>query len=387
MGSNAVIIKLVRAGLYLLIAAVNISTVNTILSSQNENLIHYEIVFTTNCSRTDDLSSYIFFHRAMEQQQSGDITRIVSGCDEDQRKAMQEFHALHIQPKLSSRFHIHFWPSAGSSGLLHWMTTSERLLRDDPTDTTVFVILEPDMLLLRPLDPVIPLKAGAAKNPAFETSIRPGLVFTQRAASATGGLPLMACFSDMKQIVASWAVSQDVSPLNTLTRAATTRKISMKPFSSLSDVTSQKEAWNLVDLTPDEQLFPGISVALNSTVKQEVTRNVTLPVVLHYDQVYRLGHFSFNKKDVIVPALMECAWPRLVDIPLTLHLDASAGWNGNIKFDLEPRIRRRLSFVLRTTVVSINKALLSLKDSCGHANLKTVSSPHVLRRKEEGEGA
>ena len=132
----------------------------------------HHIVFSTACDYNQNWQSYLFFHNAYKIQQPGHITRIASGCQPDQHKRLLDFHNTVIS-KLSSstnnNFHIHFtldYSNIGDDqkaymyfnkpfGVMHWL--EHELLRHRYLDNrtkfneAIIMILDPDMLLLRPL--------------------------------------------------------------------------------------------------------------------------------------------------------------------------------------------------------------------------------------------
>jgi len=72
--------------------------------------VEYYIVFSTSCSVFQDWQSYVFFHRALVVGQPGTITRIASGCQEDEEAAARKVFQEQIEPMAPGRFKIHFTP-------------------------------------------------------------------------------------------------------------------------------------------------------------------------------------------------------------------------------------------------------------------------------------
>lgn len=125
----------------------------------------FHLVFSTGCNAFQDWQSYVFFYQIYKSGQAGDVTRVASGCDEATSQTLTEIFRDQIQtlPTGRDRFHLHLTPdyskTAGFSynffnkpfGLLHWMEHGlgfpDRLseYRD-----TIFIVLDPDMFLLRP---------------------------------------------------------------------------------------------------------------------------------------------------------------------------------------------------------------------------------------------
>ena len=136
----------------------------------------YHVIFSTDCSGYQRWQSYLFFHNAMKIQQPGIVTRIASGCTEQQAAFEMEWHNLYIQQPMSNRFMLHLTPdftavkdaegkTTGSYeffnkpfGLKHWMENSQHgfmKIRDaeyaHELDDTFIMLLDPDMVLLKPI--------------------------------------------------------------------------------------------------------------------------------------------------------------------------------------------------------------------------------------------
>jgi hypothetical protein len=133
--------------------------------------VPYFMVFSTSCSDQQNWESYVFFYHAMKVKQPGSVTRIVSGCNEQEEADLKAFFETHIQP-MNKEFHIHFTPHFGQAedhtgkvvhykymnkpfGLRHYM---EHVLKmnspeekDPNVDDGIIFLLDPDMVLLRPL--------------------------------------------------------------------------------------------------------------------------------------------------------------------------------------------------------------------------------------------
>lgn len=133
------------------------------------------IIFSTDCSQFQHWQSYLLFYSALKVKQPGHVTRIASGCSDDEKLMVQRWHDEHIRNVISDRFSVHFTPRFSSVktemgedtskeykffnkpfGLRHWMEYGDGMGIDkstgEPLDTDVIVILiDPDMILLRPI--------------------------------------------------------------------------------------------------------------------------------------------------------------------------------------------------------------------------------------------
>jgi hypothetical protein len=126
----------------------------------------YHLAFSTDCSPFQNWQSYLLFYSAMRIRQPGHVTRIASGCKGDEIQQMQAWFQDHISG-MSIRFHLHFTPRFSDIkndrgeiigdykffnkpfGVKHWMENAEYLTLHQADD--IIAIIDPDMLLLRPI--------------------------------------------------------------------------------------------------------------------------------------------------------------------------------------------------------------------------------------------
>ena len=128
----------------------------------------YHMVFSTSCSPFQNWQSLAFFYFARKVRQPGTVTRLVAGCTDEQSKALRKVHRERVIPLQIpglQTFEMHITPGFDDSGggdqkyfnkpngLLHWM---EESLGFDGTsehedDASIIIILDPDMMLLRPI--------------------------------------------------------------------------------------------------------------------------------------------------------------------------------------------------------------------------------------------
>lgn len=76
----------------------------------------FHIVFSSGCSRYQEWQSELFFFSAMKSGQPGQVTRIVSGCDDEgneQETILQQRFDQKIRPMAGpdDRFHLQFTPN------------------------------------------------------------------------------------------------------------------------------------------------------------------------------------------------------------------------------------------------------------------------------------
>jgi hypothetical protein len=136
--------------------------------------VRYHMVFSTDCSPFQHWQSYLVYFSAMKVRQTGHVTRIASGCDEQQTIAMKEWFERDVQ-YLSKRFHLQLTPHFSSVknekgesvgdykffnkpfGFKYWLENSPQLNWDeasgfsDNVANDVAILIDPDMALLRPI--------------------------------------------------------------------------------------------------------------------------------------------------------------------------------------------------------------------------------------------
>jgi len=132
----------------------------------------YHIVFSTDCSPYQHWQSYVLFYSALKVGQEGYVTRIASGCEDDEAEAEREWHNKHIKQAMSEKFNIHLTPHFSSVkkdgqvvgnyeffnkpfGLRHWMENGEGMGVDPKTgamkdEDTIVILLDPDHVILQP---------------------------------------------------------------------------------------------------------------------------------------------------------------------------------------------------------------------------------------------
>lgn len=124
--------------------------------SNNRHLGHVHVIFSTDCEYYQDWQTLVMFQSAIVVGQKGPITRIASGCSEAKK---QELTALY--QALYPQFGVHFTPDFKHDnktnrkyafynkpwGLKHWLDYSRPPIPEDE----VVVLLDPDMIFLRPI--------------------------------------------------------------------------------------------------------------------------------------------------------------------------------------------------------------------------------------------
>ncbi|KAL3817387.1 hypothetical protein ACHAXA_005022 [Cyclostephanos tholiformis] len=166
----------------------NVRDVVGIYSPRTNSTIH--LIFSTDCGSFQHWQSYLFFHSAYKVGQPGYVTRIASGCTDDEREEESTWHDLHVRNVMSDRYRIHFTPRFSGVrdevtgevrgdykffnkpyGLRHFLEHGDLMGLDASSKTSnvegwggrggvkgrlnrpddVIILADPDFLLLRPL--------------------------------------------------------------------------------------------------------------------------------------------------------------------------------------------------------------------------------------------
>lgn len=120
----------------------------------------FHLVFSTDCSGYQHWQGILLYYSARRVQQPGVITRIASGCTPEQQASIRE-EWQRIDPT-GTKFRVHFAPSTAlhnqkykysnkPGGILHWLQHQQPPLLDTNDDGTVVCLLDPDMVLLKPI--------------------------------------------------------------------------------------------------------------------------------------------------------------------------------------------------------------------------------------------
>mmetsp|Transcript_20415 Transcript_20415/g.30987 ORF Transcript_20415/g.30987 Transcript_20415/m.30987 type:complete len:576 (+) Transcript_20415:255-1982(+) len=132
------------------------------------------LIFSTDCSEFQHWQSYLMFHSALKVNQPGSVTRIASGCSDEEAISIRKWHREHITKKMGGRFFLHLTPHFSNVkdadgqtigdykffnkpfGLLHWLEHGIGFDNGDSSgplknEDDVVILIDPDMVLLRPI--------------------------------------------------------------------------------------------------------------------------------------------------------------------------------------------------------------------------------------------
>jgi hypothetical protein len=382
------------------------------------NKFHY--VFSTGCSPFQDWQSYSLFFSALKSGLSSEtVTRVASGCDPKAADALRKSHQEQIET-LSTNFRLHLTPNYSKTipgkdykffnkpfGLRHWM--EENLGFPDTTeyDDIIFVILDPDQVIVRPFEADMSPYATAMKwqtEPTSTVKVEEGRPFGQHygfgadwitkidknlshvlnyvsadeAALShlhdwtaheveqyyTAGPPYIAHAQTMYRIVSTWAkfavpvyeLTDDfLSEMFAYSTAAAHLKLPHQLAYSfmVSNTAVKQEAWSWVDEAAGRQVCA--SRENYGAISASSPRHY-LPNILHFCQRYHLGSYFFSKYK-LPKNFLTCDHPLMEEPEIDNPDDYSTSVtpNGAVN-EIEPRHRKRMAFMLCHVIARINEA-------------------------------
>jgi peptidyl serine alpha-galactosyltransferase len=344
--------------------------------------------------------SYVFFHQLWKVGQTGHVTRIVSGCkDDEEERTLRLLFQQQIRngiPTGKNRFHIHVTPDYSKTvpnvnynplnkpfGVLHWMENSLKMPQTlSQYSETLFIILDPDQILLRPfttrdfgkdvsplrwhnkfsshvaqdghpvsqmyamgghwisginadVQRVIDAAWNATKdNPAFTSTMKSSShlydwTTTEVDESYSAGPPYLLMGGDMYRIAVVWAaVSAPVYELTVnhisemFAYSTAAAHLNLPHDLAINFMYSNPEADWYEAWDPVEQMAPSDLCRHTLSDKNDpsnVQYRNQLPYILHFCQEYYHGPYYFFKY-FIPNNFLSCEHPLLLD-PTDHHSD------------------------------------------------------------------
>jgi hypothetical protein len=377
------------------------------MHNNDDGTTEYHVVFSTGCSFYQDWQSYVFFYQAMASQQPGTVTRIVSGCNDDDEKTLRDIFNEQIHPMTpDGRFKIHFTPDYSTVkspsrpfvyfnkpfGMRHWLEHALGYPGHPVNDDAIVILMDPDQLIMRPFtdnDFANTEWRFLSDNETPQTRIRHGepmgqlygfglqwkdkvnvtYVFPDGPPSPVNelarkqaqkgyivGPPYIATAKDMYTIVRRWSdivvrvhdqYPHLLAEMFAYCLAAAHEQLPHQTASSfmISDAGAGRlEGWSYIDKMPAEKVCGGFSV-------EEV------PNVLHFCQRYAVGKFFFGKRK-LPKDFLSCESPLLLEPPQDLAVrygNFGIMPNGNRKEWAEEHTKRH-AFVLCYVIPALNAA-------------------------------
>jgi hypothetical protein len=325
---------------------------------------NYHVIFSTDCSAFQHWQSYLLFYSAYKVGQPGTVTRIASGCSDEDEVQVKEFQAG-IAKHMSPNFRLHLTPhfskvkdgegnDTGTDykffnkpfGVLHWLENSVEKIADDD----IVILLDPDQVFTRPITnnfsnsnnnlmvgtkPKTKVEQGSpfGQKYGFGTKWREFDLETitnskdtparqvnkQDAASYyPAGPPYLATKTDMHTIAKNWAeyvpkvhaeFPHLLAEMYAFSIAAAHAKLPFQIVTSLmvsESSSSRGEGWPLIMSIEDDKIC-----------SPTVMENEVLPSVLHYCQRYMVGKFFFGKRRM-PKSIFTCESPLLAVPPMDI---------------------------------------------------------------------
>ncbi|GKY98799.1 hypothetical protein MPSEU_000836100 [Mayamaea pseudoterrestris] len=398
-------------------------------------VVDYYMVFSTSCTPQQNWESYVFFFHAMKVLQPGSVTRIASGCTNEQKLALQTFHDSYIRPM--GNFYLYFTPDYSNIvkhvnykyfnkpfGLLHWMQHGLGLgtsSTNQSLDDAIIMLLDPDMVLRYPMshdytdrpdmewivDEAHPEPATKMVRHGFPIAQQDGYLrnewmylnltyivngtLREQPRDVDGpriwntGPPYLATVKDMYALALAWVefvprvhelFPQLFAEMFGLIIASLQLNLpfTMTPSLVVSEPAGDdREIWKYIDQLADKDVCsPRIST-------------VPWPIGLHYCQRYMLGKWFFSKYRM-KKSILDCEQKLLITPPLDIAVkydyrakpplaDGSDLINFTPHHVVMDRVRiKRHGYMLCHMTRAVNEALVYYKRlACGsNANLNTT---------------
>ena len=401
------------------------------ISDSNSEYKHpnYHLIFSTDCSAFQHWQSYLMFHSALKVNQPGTITRIASGCSDEEAKTATQWHKDHVTDVMGERFKLHLTPHFSSLkndegkkvgdykffnkpfGLLHWLENADDFKEGNPEDDVV-ILIDPDMILLRPItgdfsDPDNVL-VGRMHQRERKYYVKHGAPFAQTygfgtqwvkkldlneiagpdspaknvnhadaAAFYPVGPPYIATMSDMIQIARKWTefvprVHKQypylLAEMFAFCVAAAHLELKHQLIDSLmiSNTFSGGEGWPMVDAITKDTV-----PSLCEFASQPDHSQHPVPSVIHYCQHYAIGKFFFGKRRM-VKDFFECESPLMEFPPMDIIETTDFSEHHGERKELSTQQARRHGFVTCGILGALNDAGTFFKEhSCnGTGNIE-----------------
>jgi len=401
------------------------------------------VVFSTDCSAYQHWQSYALFYSAMKVGQPGKVTRIASGCSDVDAVEAKQWHQNHIHSKMSQNFQLHLTPDFSSLktsdskrperysyfnkpfGLLHWMQHGEDMGVDPDTnklldENIVIILIDPDMLLLRPFSADFSAKQETifrVEDEKWVTRVQHGKPFSAKYGFRTEwmalnlteiagntspalevtkkdgedhymvGPPYLATGRDMYAIAEKWVefapkvhkqYPRLLAEMFAYCIAAAHLKLPHKLVKSLmiSDYgCPPSEGWSFIDRLTAETVC---NIASNPNHRKD-----PVPNVIHYCQSYNVGEWFFSKRS-FKNNFFSCESPLLEDPPANLGERTYIMTGDGTKSDFEEKHSKREAFMICGIISLLNGAANFFKSTSCAENHALTNYNKTLRYLVDG---
>lgn len=328
------------------------------------------IVFSTDCTPYQDWQTLLLFHSAKVVGQKGRVVRIASGCSDNKKEELSNTYKM----LYGNRFGAHFTPDFKKDpktnrsydfynkpwGLKHWLQYAEPPIPDN----AIIALLDPDMVLIRPITPFIKANPHIVNKripreeimeridagfPVAQTyglgapwtndnhkhfkrgkicgegspCLLPNMQYGEMHYSV--GPPYVVHKQDFIRIADSWTrlvprVYDDypylLAEMYAYSMAAAHEKLPHLQVDHymVSNVDAYGEGWPWVDDLPEVCVPPEEDVANDRVTYYP---GLTVPNVVHFCQSFRAGEFGFFKRRV-PKNIFSCEHDLLLEPPRDL---------------------------------------------------------------------
>jgi len=382
------------------------------------------LIFSTDCSPYQHWQSYLVYYTAMKVKQPGHVTRIVSGCEDEEAGHMKTWFDDNIS-HMSKRFHLHFTPhfsqvvdEAGKIvgdykffnkpfGLRHWLQNFELLGFNNgkfSNQDDIVILTDPDMALTRPItgdfsdmeETVIGKSRQGDKM--LGTEVTPGIPFAQtyglgvqwqkfdldkiagpdspakEVSKADGNLyypvgpPYLGTLGDMYKIANKWSefvprVHAQYPHLLAEMYAYCIAAAHLKLPHQLIDSLMISNPGNGGEGWPLVDIIPPSETC--SFAQGPDHTKYSLPSVIHLCQRYSIGEEWFFGKRKIPTDIYECETPLFEEPPgnvATLY-DFKKPPNAKARTQLSPKVANQQAFMVCFLTSLLNEAATFYKKS------------------------
>jgi hypothetical protein len=376
-------------------------------TNKSKSTVKYHVVFSTGCSTFQDWQSYVLFHNFLQSGQEGKLTRIASGCKDQNAEDIQKLFNEKFAVMAPDRFFLHLTPDFSRVkpgldfkyfnkpfGMQHWLTNAFGYPDNHEVhDDTIIILLDPDQLIMRPFTNDFTNSTEVWKIPGgYKLKVEHGAPFAQQYGFAMQwldkvkmdhiapdspivtmdrgvaqkyyfamGPPYIATTRDMFAIVNKWCefvpkIYDDYPHLlaemfgYNLAAAHLELRHTIAHSFMVSDVTAGGEGWTMVNQVETKDVCGNYPKEL-------------LPHILHYCQRYFLGKW-FIGKNRLRTDFISCAAPLLavpppdVGLKYDYHISPGDGSRGT----LSETARKHHAFMLCTLIPALNDAAIYYKD-------------------------
>jgi len=370
--------------------------------------VEYHIIFSTGCSTFQDWQSYVFFYYAMISGQPGTVTRIVSGCNEEDENTLQKIFDEQIRP-MSPHFKIHFTPDFSNIkpsapnykyfnkpfGTKHWLENALGFPDNPQNEDAIVILMDPDQIIIRPFtnndfsntewkyakeNPRTRIEHGKPMGQLYgfyiqwkqkvnmtialpnEKSPIDDMTDKEAREGYVVGPPYIATARDMYKIAVKWCefaipvhdqYPHLLAEMFAYCIGAAHQKLAHQIAVSfmVSDVGSGKgEGWNYIDRIPAEEVCRERDPA-------------DYPNVVHFCQRYALGRWFFGKYKQ-PHDFLSCEHPLLKEPPDTIATELLyAEYPDKSKKKMTETTAKRNAFMLCQMIPAVNKAATYYKQN------------------------